>query len=152
MENKFFSDFHSHCQLKQQIVVSYDKGNPRQRHIAKNPKRSEIYQYHVDGEVITNSTERCDWLLLVDDEKKKSAYLIELKGMDVNSAVRQLEATEKILRKALTGYDIKYRIIASKTTHSILSTPAVLKAKRKYGDALIIKGVQMTEYVSSHDV
>ena len=92
MENKFFSDFHSHCQLKQQIVVSYDKGNPRQRHIAKNPKRSEIYQYHVDGEVITNST------------------------------------------------------------HSILSTPAVLKAKRKYGDALIIKGGQMIEYVSSHDV
>lgn len=104
--------------------MSRDKRN-RQYHKAVNAEKAHVTHYQIDGEVIKNGS-RCDFLLMNED--KLTAYLIELKGSDLVKAAEQLEATEIVLKKELTNYSLKYRIIANKCrTHEINSS-----AYRKY--------------------
>ncbi len=66
--------------------------------------------YQIDGIVIKEG-KRCDFLLMNEDTQ--TAYLIELKGRDLNKAVEQLEATEYALRTQLEGYGLQFRIVCS---------------------------------------
>lgn len=141
------SPYRSMCKLDQKIVVSVDKGNPARHHRANNRKQLPIWQYHIDGDVISGDAERCDYLLLIEDEKH-SAYLIELKGRDVDKAVRQIVSTEKILRKVLSGCTVNYRIASSRITHSVRSTPTVARFLDRYGDRAIIRNGNIEEFVS----
>ena len=57
------------------------------------------------------------------NEDKSDAYLIELKGTDIEHAVDQLESAAQILRQALRSYHIKYRLVHTKArTHAIHGT------------------------------
>lgn len=72
------------CEKNQAIVVSRDKGNSRE-HRAINPQKSfDLRKYQLDGDLI-KQTKCCDFLLINDTRKK--AYLIELKGGNVDEAV-----------------------------------------------------------------
>ncbi|MCI5162274.1 MAG: hypothetical protein D3917_09700, partial [Candidatus Electrothrix sp. AX5] len=57
-----------------------------------NAARLKIEKIQVDGCLIDDVRERCDWLLVNREEKKRALY-IELKGADIGKAIRQLEAT-----------------------------------------------------------
>ncbi len=122
--------FTSLCKERQGKIVSKDKGNQR-KHIAHNIKPSIVSYYQIDGIVITEG-KRCDFLLM--NENTQTAYLIELKGRDLNKAVEQLEATEYALRTQLKGYDLQFRIVCSnsrthKTPHSSYSKYRMKKGK-----------------------
>ena len=54
------------------------------------PKRCAVYQ--VDGNIISEG-QKCDKLVLIDDEKGKGTIFVELKGKDISHAIDQLEAT-----------------------------------------------------------
>ena len=57
------------------------------------------------------------------NEDKSDAYLIELKGTDIEHAVDQLEATAQTLKLALQNYHIKYRLVYTKArTHALMET------------------------------
>ena len=58
----------------------------------RNTARLKIEKIQVDGCLIDDTRERCDWLLVNREEKKRALY-IELKGADIGKAIRQLEAT-----------------------------------------------------------
>ena len=52
-----------------------------------------------------------------------NAYLIELKGLDIEHAIEQLEETAQRLRNELRPYRVKYRLVHSRAkTHAIHST------------------------------
>lgn len=57
-----------------------------------NTGRLKIEKIQVDGCLIDDARERCDWLLVNREEKKRALY-VELKGADIGKAIRQLEAT-----------------------------------------------------------
>lgn len=110
--------YKSLCEDRQKIIKSQDKGNSRVYHLAKNIDRNMVRHYQIDGVVIDSaSTRKCDFLLINDD--KRNAYFIELKGTDILSAIVQLENTEFILRNALVGYQMYYRIVYRSNTHGI---------------------------------
>ena len=111
-------EYKSLCEDRQKIIKSQDKGNSRVYHLAKNVNRNLVRHYQIDGVVIDSASARkCDFLLINDD--KRNAYFIELKGTDILSAVEQLENTEFILRDALVGYQMYYRIVYRSNTHGI---------------------------------
>jgi hypothetical protein len=58
----------------------------------RNTARLKIEKIQVDDCLINDTRERCDWLLINREEKMRALY-IELKGADIDKAVRQLEAT-----------------------------------------------------------
>ena len=79
----------------------------------------------------------CDFLLVNDSTKK--AYFIELKGKNIDDAVEQLAAGERMCKAELQGYSFFYRIVCSKAkTHKIQSNK-FRKFKAKYGPHLLMK-------------
>ena len=124
------------CEKNQAIVVSRDKGNSRE-HRAINPQKSfDLRKYQLDGDLI-KQTKCCDFLLINDTRKK--AYLIELKGGNVDEAVEQLEAGENKCKGELKGYTFFYRIVCSRAkTHKIQNTK-FRKFKEKCRTRLLMK-------------
>ena len=99
------------CDERQSIVVSQDSGTSR-KHRAVNSSGCRVSQYKIDGGVVRDTSIRCDFLVMNDD--KQDAYLIELKGSDIDHALAQLEETARRLQRELCTYQIKYRIVCSR--------------------------------------
>lgn len=131
-----FTPEKSLCEKNQAIVVSKDRGTQRE-HRAINPqKKLDLRHYKLDGELF-KQIKCCDFLL-VNDSKNK-AYLIELKGGNIDEAVEQLEAGEQKCKDELRGYAFLYRIVCSKArTHKIQSVK-FRKFKEKCGSRLMMK-------------
>ena len=102
--------FESLCSENAAQIVSRDKKNP-QYHRGINIDKAYVTHYKIDG-VVLKTGSRCDYLLI--NEKKRTAYLIELKGSDLVKAAEQLENTERALQKELSDYELRYRIVANK--------------------------------------
>ena len=117
------------------------------RHIGKNPSRNYIKQYKIDGEVIPSSTDalRCDYLLLVEHEKKKAAYFIELKGSDLKKAIQQIEASVSQFSPYLKDYKIFRRIVYYSGTTDV-QNQTIIRWKARHG--AIIKQRVLEENVS----
>lgn len=130
------------CEKNQAIVVSKDKYVSRE-HRAINPKRKfDLRQYRLDGGLIQQKR-CCDYLLINDSLKK--AYLIELKGADIDDAAEQLEAAERYCKPELQGYIIIYRIVCSKAKTHKIQSPKFRKFKEKYGMRLKMKSEILSE-------
>lgn len=125
----------SECSPNQKRIVSRERGENRE-HIAINPDgRFVVRHYRLDGNIITNQT-CCDYLLINDSAKK--VYYIELKGKNIERAVEQLLAAEKICHSELKYYVSYYRIVSSKSpTHN--NEPKKLRnLKDRYGTKRVI--------------
>ena len=116
-----FNDVSSHCDLKCAIIVSKENGKT---HRALNNDRNTVYQFKIDGEVISKNDpqKRCDYL--VENEDKKTAYIIELKGTDLPRALEQIEATIQLFSRKFTqnNYTIYPRIVFGSNTHAVNDT------------------------------
>ena len=78
------------CEKNQAVVVSRDKG--KVEHRAINPQgQFDLRHYQLDGALI-KQTKCCDYLLINDSRRK--AYFIEVKGGNIDEAIKQLEAEE----------------------------------------------------------
>ncbi|EHK2774203.1 hypothetical protein ACKB4K_001493 [Vibrio vulnificus] len=94
----------------------------------ENKKRENIQKLAVDGCLITDSRERCDWILFQDSPKKKAFY-VELKGCDVLHGISQLENTVKTTKDKFNGYKKECHLIASRVpSHS----PSLAKKKLQF--------------------
>lgn len=113
-----FNDISSRCDPKCPIIVSRENGKT---HRALNSDRSTVYQYKIDGDVIqkADSQKRCDYL--VENEDKKTAYLIELKGTDLLHAIEQIEATILLFARKFkeNSYTVYPRIVYGSNTHAV---------------------------------
>ena len=125
------------------LIVSRDKGNS-QVHRAHNKGGKPVTQYKIDGEVITEGN-RCDYALFTEEEGNKQAFLIELKGSDLTMAAMQIEATEKVLKNALMGYSMNYRIVANKCKTQEIHHSSFQKYKLKWKKKLKYKTGEMDE-------
>ena len=57
------------------------------------------------------------------NDDRRDAYLIELKGSDIEHALDQLETTAHRFQNELRGYRVKYRLVCSRVkTQAIHST------------------------------
>lgn len=112
--------YKSVCDPQQYKIVSRDNGSSRE-HRAVNSKRRSVNQYKIDDNShIDIDQARCDFILM--NETDMNAYLIELKGTNIDHAIEQLEATEKLFKEELLPYGLFYRIICSKAkTHKLKS-------------------------------
>lgn len=124
------------CERNQAVVVSRDKGAQRE-HRANNPQRKfDLRHYRLDGALI-KQTKCCDYLLVNDSRKK--AYLIELKGGNIDDAVDQLEAGEQKCKVELEGYSFFYRIVCSKAKTHKIQDNKFRKYREKCGARLKMK-------------
>lgn len=135
--------FSSLCNKNASYIISKDKKNS-QYHKAKNVGKAEVTHYQIDG-VVIKSGSRCDYVLM--NETKRVAYLIELKGSDLVKAAEQLEATENSLKKELSDYEIRYRIVANKCKTQEIHSSAYRKYQMKWKGKLEQKTGFMEENI-----
>lgn len=123
------------CQLHQSIVVSCENGK---KHIIDNHKSKYcIYQYKIDGDIVTSQTVlKCDYIVEVDTDNESIAFIIELKGSDVSHAIDQIKSTLDMFKAEFRNYKIFPRIICSSRVHSINSSK-IRDFKKKYGKEAI---------------
>jgi hypothetical protein len=97
-------------------IIVLKENNRRLR--INNPGRQQIRRVHVDGCVITDGV-RCDYLIIGQDN---SEYFVELKGSDIEHAVKQLETTINRIGAKVKGIQ-RYSIVVS--SRCPLFTPRV---------------------------
>lgn len=151
----FTQDYVCNKKPDQSTIVSVDKGEPRKKHYLHNTSKCSVYQYQLDGGIITDSPEslnKCDFIIEANPGKK-IVYFVELKGRKIGHAFKQLEGTASLFctpekcaefRKVyigdLTGFEVHARIITTdaseykKTpkTHERAFLDQIQKLKHKY--------------------
>lgn len=137
--------YSSLCEEKQQTIVSRDRGSKRE-HRAENRDSQLVSQYKIDGEIVCDMSIRCDFIVMNDD--KHDAYLIELKGSDIEHALDQLEATARRFYNELRGYHVKYRVVCSKARpHAIKGNKYKKFCKRHPRDEFICQEGRIVETI-----
>lgn len=133
-----FDKCFSRCSKTQRIIVSEENNR---KHCATNVSRDKVFHFKIDGDIIPSgsSDRRCDYAL--EDETKKTLYLIELKGNDVVHAVEQIEGTIIKFADSFSGYKLFPRVVCRKSsTHSIYSSK-VVRFIRRYPKTIIKENV-----------
>ena len=117
------------------------------KHIGCNVNRHLIRHYLVDKGIIPQNDpqERCDYLLINDTDKR--AYYIELKGSDLEKAIRQIDNTIRLLHSGISTYTIFPRIVYFSGTHDVHGSK-VTKWKAKYRQRVIIRSKKIEENIS----
>lgn len=114
-----FDALKSQCATNQKIVVCEENGR---QHITNNSKGDyEVYKYKIDGGIITNAQQgsRCDYIVEANKGDINNAFIIELKGSDVEQAIEQIKATINRYRSELRSYYIRPRIVYRNNVHDI---------------------------------
>jgi len=94
------------------------------RHVIKSIKLDECLADKI-GERI------CDYLMHIDNKELKRAIFVELKGGDLNSALKQLYSTVTYLKSEFTNHKMDARIVSSRDVPNIASTPDYRKLARE---------------------
>lgn len=116
-----------------------------------------IAKYHVDGGLINDTTQKCDYMLICYGNESKIIF-VELKGNDTNHACDQLNATINLLAKRFTAIDNKRfyaRIVNTKSVPNIKTTVHYKNLRAKLnmlnpasGDYIKIKSQKLDEKLS----
>ena len=93
------------------VVVLKDKKS-RATFEINNPKQIDVYKTRVDGCLIVEDVEKCDWLVRTD-VPSKVLRLIELKGKKIDKAISQLENTLRNLPRGLRGYTKECYVVST---------------------------------------
>ncbi len=119
----------SQCSSNARTVVCAENHN---QHILHNPDLLNIYQYRVDGDIIRNTNgEKCDYIVEVETADKPTAYVIELKGSDLEKAISQIETT--INRFDLTkSHNVLPRVVIHRVNVHQVKGSVYRSHKKKY--------------------
>ena len=122
-----------------------------------NTENCKIAKYHVDGGLINDATQKCDYMLICYGYETKIIF-VELKGNDTNHACDQLNATINLLAKKFVTIDNKKfyaRIVNTKSIPDIKTTVHYKKLRTKLnmlnsvsGDYIKIKSQKLDEKLS----
>ncbi len=92
-----------------QIVVLREN---RSKFVFNNRDRIPVSKVQVDGCLINNDNEKCDWILSI--ESLKRALFIELKGSDIDKAISQLKSTLRLTKSQFKGYDRECYVVTTR--------------------------------------
>jgi hypothetical protein len=144
----FFSAMDLHMNYDRCTTVSIDKSivvrESRSSFELSNPSRLPVQKIQVDGCLIDNDSERCDWLFTFTTNIE-IAFYIELKGCDVRKAVSQLGATLAATRDRFKDAQITCYAVTTRYPSQGPSVQRLTKEfYRKYSVPLIVKNGRKT--------
>ena len=108
----------------------------KKKYVLENTRKSHIISYKMDGGIIKldktvpEGTCKCDYLYLVNGVER-SAILIELKGVDVLHALKQIHGTLTLHKDFLRGFSHVYgRVVATASMPNIKADPSYVNLAR----------------------
>lgn len=134
-----FDSKHSCCKENQRIVVSKEKGN---QHILTNKSQIKVFQFRIDGGINkTNIGEKCDYIVEAETLPSPTAFIIELKGHDLNKAISQIQSTMSDYKVLLSRYIVMPRIVIHRTSTHAVRGKKFRDFKKQY-PKLIVKDIK----------
>jgi hypothetical protein len=133
---------------QRKVITLKDKGHNIPQYVCINNSNKHLAMYMVDGGLIANNGAKCDFLLLVCENKY--AYFIELKGSDIVHAVEQIDKSVDLLVKGLSGFAIHGRIVLTRVNTTGLLNIKCLRLENKlksFGGDLKKQTRKMTESI-----
>lgn len=104
-------------------------GERRKKYTLENTKNNHVISYKMDGGIIVldknvpEGTCKCDYLFLINDSESK-AVLIELKGVDVMHALKQIQGTLTKFKDFFKTFHHTYgRIIVASSVPNLRANP-----------------------------
>lgn len=124
--------FDAHFEFRhdqRKTVVCSDKSKSEYRY--ENQRLDNLAKYRVDGGLINDNGIKCDYLLINCD--KSEAFFIELKGSDLDRAVKQINRSIELLGVNLTNLKMKInaRIVVTRVNTIDSRSSEYLKLDRK---------------------
>lgn len=107
------------------IVVSENKS----KFIIINNKKKVIHKVKVDGCLISENSKKCDWLFEINPKSKELVIFLELKGVDLKHAIRQIESTIQQTKSRFDSYLKKESIVSCRSVPKMRGGLQVQKAK-----------------------
>lgn len=105
-----------------------------------NPQKRQIDEVKVDGCLMPDTKERCDYLFAIT-EPEMCVYYVELKGKDVIKAVSQINSTIEYTQSRFMNYRKACYVISSRVAPAM--TPAIqvaaTKLKKRHNAGLLIR-------------
>ncbi len=101
----------------------------RKKYILENTKKNHVISYKMDGGIIVvdktvpAGTCKCDYLLLVDGLEGR-AILVELKGVDIPHALKQIRETLLLFPEFFQSFSGVYgRVVATASVPNLKASP-----------------------------
>lgn len=127
----------------------------KKKYILENTEKNHVILYRMDGGIIKTDksvpegTCKCDYLLVIDG-KECDAILVELKGVNVAHALKQIDGTITQFKDVFDRFAHVYaRAVVTSTTPNLKTTPTytnlMRRLKQRYGGNLKISEVQLRE-------
>lgn len=111
----------------------------QKKYIFENTQRNHIISYKMDGGIIVEDkyvpigTNRCDYLYVGQSNSGLNAILIELKGVDVPKALKQLYDTLQRFNGFFLNCSSVYgRIIVTSSTPNLKASPQYVKLLKEF--------------------
>lgn len=127
----------SHClkwrDCREEIICEENK----MKYKLKNDNASELTKYHVDGQLISGESKKCDYMLINLKSDAYKVIFVELKGKDVQAAIEQIDSTYKLLKSHLQGLSkVKFygRIVLSRFSSNARTSSSDLKFARMFNE------------------
>lgn len=101
----------------------------KKKYILQNTSGCQIISYKMDGGIIVqdksvpDGTNKCDYMFLINDLKRK-AILVELKGVNIAHALRQIQGTLSLYRGFFQSFSHVYgRIVVTSSVPNLKAQP-----------------------------
>lgn len=140
----------------ERCIVSADRRSEikceekKKKYILENSMKNQVISFRMDGGIIVvdssvpDKLNKCDFLFVVHSQER-SAILIELKGMDVPKALKQIQETLNLYRDFWKGFAHIYgRIIVVSSTPDLKANPGYVNRvktlkKTYHGNVKIVR-------------
>lgn len=106
------------------------------KYIFDNTKKDYVICYKMDGGIIVedktvpNGTGKCDYLYVINSNEQ-SAILVELKGVNVSKALKQISGTLDLYKEFLRTLHVYGRVVVSSSTPNLKASPEYVNLARK---------------------
>lgn len=125
----------------------------RKKYAIDNIDKNLVTLYKVDGGMIVVDKsvpvgqKKCDYLFCVEKKQMSIVILVELKGTQVRTALKQVEATYDLYKDFFDSFSVVLcRIIVTNSTPKINTSPEYISLQRKIKKANGSIVIQEKEY------
>ena len=108
----------------------------RKKYVFENTKKKHVISYKMDEGIVVedrtvpSNTNKCDYLFVVND-LELTAILTELKGVNVQKSLEQINATLLLYKDVFKNFKRVYaRSIVTSSTPNLKATPAFTNLER----------------------
>lgn len=131
-------------------VSTFSVYGEKTNYVLLNNSKRKVAKYIVDDCLLKSYTkdEKCDYLFVCNEQQKKLAILVELKGSNILKAIKQIDSTLNLLKRNLETFPIVARIVSTRVKTPFITEKSYKSLYKKLNSNLEIKNSRITDILN----